>query len=148
MTSPRAALKLGPERFGARWACEGGQVADVANQLEESIGPLEWWVADVFPEVGVGSSHAPVRFGTTAAFAAWAASVGQFEAGVFIATRPGAPASSVADTVSSDDDPWRDMAGAHAEIRAFDTSYLDVVLADVAAAQALATRFRVELEIR
>jgi hypothetical protein len=109
--------------------------------LEDLLGPLEWWIADVFPNSGTGGSRTPERFGSTASLAAWSSGVRQFESGVFIAARPGATPAAVRSTVSSEDDPWLDMAEALVEIRAFDTTYLDVVLADECVASAMHAKF-------
>lgn len=145
MALPKAALRFPPDCFGSKVVCLGPQVALLAKELEQLAGPLEWWVANVETNTGdppcrLGMEGAD-RAGSTAEFVAWANVVDQFLHGVFMAVRPGASRASLRTDPTSHDDPWADMGDELFDVRAFDTSSLDVAASDLAAATRLATRF-------
>jgi hypothetical protein len=147
VSSPKAVFRLGPTSFGSKFACKGDQIASVARFLERHLGPLEWWVADISLVYGespgnIGVEDTPSRYGTTVPFAEWALQVNQFLSGVFIATRADTAQSAVRTSASWLDDPWSDIAEAVAEVRAFDTSFVEVSLADDTATNAFVEEFR------
>jgi hypothetical protein len=93
---------------------------------------------------GFGSEDVPARCGQTSALTAWALRIGdkQFMWGVMIALRADAPASAaVHGPASALDDLWRDMGDAVAEVRAFDTSFIGISLADPSVVAAIQARF-------
>lgn len=145
MARPKAALRFPPDCFGSKVVCLGTQVALLAEELDRLAGPLEWWVANVDTNTGspprdLGTEDAD-RVGSTSEFITWAKGVDQFLHGVFMAVRPGASRAILRTDPRSHDDPWADMGGELFDIRAFDTSSLDVAASDLAAATQLVTRF-------
>jgi hypothetical protein len=145
MALPKAALGFPPESFGSKVVCLGTQVALLAEELDRLAGPLEWWVADVETNAGHPPRALGVQgtdfVGSSTEFSEWAKNVGQFVRGVFMAVRPGASRASLRTGPQSEDDPWTEMGDELFDIRAFDTSSLDVVASDPAAAAKLAQRF-------
>jgi hypothetical protein len=112
---------------------------------------LEWWIADVevvssLSPDDLGSTEAPDRCGQTPSFLGWANQVGenQFMWGVFVAARPGAPVSSMRPSPSARDGRWCDIGDAIAEVRAIDTSYIEVLFADPTVADALRAHFNAQ----
>ena len=147
MARPRAVLRLSAECFGESFVCSGRQIAAVAQLLEQAAGPLQWWVAavelvcDVSPD-GLGTGELPARCGGTSALVKWAKRVGnnQLLWGVMIALRADAPPSAALGPASALD-LRGDLGDAVAEVRAFDTTFIAVSLAERKVAAAIQAGF-------
>ena len=103
-----------------------------------------WFVADVEATGASGfrdASAKPREVGSTEMLLQQVAGVDQFLRGVLVAIPPSTPAVFRSAELWTEDDESADLGSAVAEIRAFDTSYIDVATVMESILSAVSTRF-------
>ena len=141
-------VRLTPEAFGEQITCLGSQLRAVLAVLRTQMGPVSWYYTDV---VTVGRSdfsgeRGLHEIGDIDKFIAATSTVRQFERGVFLASSAGSP--SFRNEPDTEDMEFADLGDAAVEIRAFDTSYLEVYSRDRNLVNALAKVYKVGVESR
>jgi hypothetical protein len=136
----------GLQLTGEAFSCTGHQLALVVASLRSVASDCVWFVADLeaqgysLPPAWI-NAHTPIMFGATDELAAFAEGVPQFLAGVFLA----APSARLPPVWSrsfwTDDEPFEELDGTILEIRAFDTSWIEVYADEEARLHGLAQRF-------
>lgn len=125
-------LQVGPAQFPDDPAvCLGSQLQVLLSVISLGIPNFLWFAADV--EVNqsptsevTGKGPTPTYVGHTGEITRFAGSVDQFLSGVFLAVEEGAVRELQALQFFTDDPQFREIEPAEIEIRAFDTSFLEV----------------------
>ena len=131
-------LRLGPSAFGSKVACRGADVATVVQIAAQYRPELTWYIADVDAMAVIDEelrSALPVRVGEATRMIELASGISQFLDGVVLGARatirfPAAGVSTSSERAETDAD---------IEIRAFDTSYLQIDGRDESLLERIAT---------
>jgi hypothetical protein len=135
----RIYFRLDSTSFGEQVACAGDQVAEVVTLIEAALGPVAWTYFDLR---AIGAVKLPKgNLWTTEEARLFCESVQQFESLVLFAIPFGSKAPPrLRRDPRTDDDPRADLGDAVAEVRAFDTTYIEVSLKREALRAAYASR--------
>ena len=146
MTKPMKVLTIGQEYFPSSSAlCQGPHLAAVVNIIETFAGPLEWYAADVdapgsdFPDIPGGR---PRHIGSGKQVALTMKGVDQFRWGVFLGVSGSSPPTFREGGVWAEDEEGADLGDAEVELRAFDTTYIEVAVRDSSLAQFIGESLR------
>ena len=137
----------GPDMDGQAISCLGSQLVELVELLNTREGGLTWGVFNLEPLSGAASvapdgddrtwsSDDVVRLGR---------SKDQFLRGVFVAARLGVQTPSFRSDIDTEDPVDVDLRGAIAEIRAFDTSFFEVITESMPIAEYLARHYGVQV---
>lgn len=136
-------LRLGPNSFRSKYGCcLGIQLASIVELLP---GDWEWYSADVDPVNDTDLSESSVSLvGSSADLVQQVSRIDQLESGVFLAVANAGGPPRFRSEVLTDDPLDSDIGDALLEIRAFDTSYFDVIVRDRHCLRRLLDRYDVE----
>ena len=120
--------------------CLGTQVARLLTELHSLDCELIWYVAHVLPYLEGLTSDQPsfVCFGDTGRLIQAVKKVDQFLQGVFAAVPKSVSDPQLRELAYTDDEFSAPLGDSIVEIRAFDTSYFDIIIQD----KSFASRFR------
>ncbi len=109
--------------------CSGEQLSRLVCSLERELGPLNWFVSDVRPgsKFELREDRNPTKFGTTDSLAVAAENVLQFESGVFLAVPATIACPRLRSEILTDDPTNVDLGDAVVEIRAFDSTFFEII---------------------
>jgi hypothetical protein len=136
MVKPIGVLQLSRDHFpGSQAACEGAQIAKVILAVDRVAPLLRWYVADVMSigeQITETRDPYPKPIGSAKNLIGATSRVEQFERGVFV----GVPQQIVAPQFRegglwTEDEQQADLGDSIVEIRAFDTSYIEILSTDV-----------------
>ncbi len=142
-------LQLLRQHFDAsQAACEGHQLAAVVLSIDEAVPGMVWYASDV-SSIGAQMPDAkgphPTLIGTAKDLAAIALRVDQFESGVFAAVPADIALPHFREGgMWTEDDEFEELGESLAEVRTFDTSWIEVWSADEVLLSKLAERFGAE----
>ena len=138
-------LRLRARCFGPnnQLCCSGQQLSNLARLLEKNLGPINWFVSDVRPrsQFNLNESPFPIGLGTTDSLVAASSNVVQFESGVFVAVPPTVACPQLRSQIHTDDSTNADLGDALVEIRAFDSTFFEVITLKNAISNAIAEEF-------
>ena len=141
-------LRLRGESIDGRHVCcLGSQLARIVTSLMGQLADVSWYIADV--EV-IGTSRlaqgqTPQFVGQSHQFVALVQDVDQFLRGVFLAVRGGRLQPHFRERIDTEDPVNVDLGDALVEIRAFDTTYFELLTMDSAIAAVGAAGFGVNI---
>jgi hypothetical protein len=112
--------------------CTGKQVERVILLVENCCGPVDWYVADLFPTIAEVKEYKNSFqiAGSTAVVASQVATIRQFESGVFTAVSACNPSHDLRSEVYTDDDVQSKLGCSLIELRLFDFSYIELISGD------------------
>jgi hypothetical protein len=139
-------VQLPPEAFGASFACLGSQMALVVRTLCALRPGMSWWYVDVQTIGPSAFRHGETMHaaGDCETFAQNVASANQFESGVFWAAQ--GTFSLPRPDPGTEDEEYASIGDAVVEIRAFDTSWIEVSSHEENVVRAIASKFGVTVE--
>jgi len=130
---------------GSDVCCLGTQLARVVAAISQIRGDLEWYAADVDPYHGVfpmdGSE--PVLVGSSARLMEQLSNVSQFLRGVFLAVEEGSAAPRFRNDIDTEDALDADLGDAVIEVRAFDSTYIEIHNCDATVSEQISRIFGV-----
>lgn len=151
MPFPEVMVRLtGAHIDGSDASCLGGQLAAVVRALEATLGPTIWYASDVeaTPASELPAGAQPIACGRTSALIARLEATDQVLAGVFLAVPHDAPVPRLRDVARTDDPPFAELGDAVAEVRAFDTSWVEVYARSADLIAPLQARYACEARAR
>jgi hypothetical protein len=128
---------------GHHICCLGSQLTQIVTLLNELLGDLTWYVADIdtVGESRYPSTPTPDRVGDSHQLVDLFQKVDQFLRGVFIAVKAEVVDPQLRTDVDTEDPVSVDLGDAIVEIRAFDTSYFEIITRDDRIADFLSRTF-------
>jgi hypothetical protein len=115
-------------------SCTGKQLAALLDAIAPPIQDCVWFIADLellgSPTEPRFSSPEPVRYGSTEALRKFIFPVDQILSGVFLAVSNQNVPPTWSRLYWTDEEPFTTIDDAEIEIRAFDTSYFEIVTAN------------------
>lgn len=143
--NPTFLLRMTPATFEeSKVICLGRQIAEVLESIEHAAPGLSWYASDVQTLGGIflpRREPVPAPIGHTDVTASRARAVSQFESVVFLRFAPAASVELRPGGVWTDDEPGADMGSAEVEVRAFDTTYIEVATSHQEVWRTLTSRF-------
>jgi len=152
MRTERVVRLSGEKIDGSCCSCLGTQLARVLEFLDETLGSVVWHVADVdahqvLPDaLKTRSDFRLRRVGDTAELRELAGTVEQFLSGVFLAVPAQTSSPRLPNAIGTEDEPFGEIGDAIVEIRAFDTTALEVYARATVRIESLARAFLVAIE--
>lgn len=136
---------------GSRSSCLGRHVTSILNVLEPLLEDITWYCADVRtnrPDASAwpAATAEVVSIGSTSDFLERVSRVDQFESGVFLALLRVGSSPNIRHDPATEDPPFSELGDAVVEMRAFDTSYIELYARGIALLEPLASRFDVDVE--
>lgn len=142
---PRRVIHLKAASFGDRFVGLGSQLVKLLQVIESMQPELQWYGGDLeaVPTLSMKQEEPePTLIGGTRDLVSIAHGVDQFLAGVFAGVIGSAQEPSFRDRgFWTEDDDDADLGDAIVEIRAFDTSYWIIGVAEERLAEAILSRF-------
>jgi hypothetical protein len=131
---PAWLLRLRAEVFNDTIICRGVQISKLIDIIENIIPELIWYVADL-QTVGYQFEQQiramPMRVGFATRMSELALGVVQFRSGVFLGVSSEIASPAFREGGSwTEDEEFADLGDSTVEIRAFDTSYIDIGSSD------------------
>jgi len=127
-------------------SCLGSQLARIVRVATDFFGEKVWYVANVdfFGKKMQLSTRTPVRIGNPEQFIEFVQSIDQFLYGVFLAVEINISNPRFREDINTEDSISVDLGDATLEIRAFDTSYFEILTREKQIADMLAEVFSVQ----
>lgn len=130
-------VKLGPSFFGSTAICLGSQLATVVRLLDTAAPGLCWFATDLsvlgtnlsILGTSIDEASGLRSLGGASTATRWLDSHDQFVSGVFFAVLDGAN-PEIRAQADTEDPEWAQLGNAIFEMRAFDTSWIEITSAN------------------
>lgn len=135
---------------GSSASCLGIHLKSILQILENQTHECVWFIADVdahqvISDSLTGKLQEPQAFGDTRKLINLSENVDQFLSGVFLAVPVQQVPNHWAHSFSTERPPFDEMESAMFEIRAFDTTFMEVFAVEKELLLGLANKFRVKI---